>query len=130
MTASQIIGPVATFYGVGGAFAVLLQARQMLDRGTSCEVSARFFTLHVGGYAIWLLYGVSIESVPMVVVHAIGLVLGAITLAVALTLRGSLARPSTWNSCASASDSGDRQGDTPSRAAIDAAGVPGPSSGS
>jgi uncharacterized protein with PQ loop repeat len=105
MTASQIIGAVATLYGVGGAFAVLLQARQMLARGTSCDVSARFFTVHVGGYAIWLLYGTSIESVPIIVVHAIGVVLGAITLAVALTLRGSLVRPSTWNSCASASDS-------------------------
>ena len=102
MTTSQTIGTVATLYGVGGAFAVLLQARQMLARGTSCDVSARFFTVYVGGYAIWLVYGISIESVPIIVVHAIGLLFGAVTLAVALALRGSLLRPATWNSCASA----------------------------
>lgn len=106
MTTSQIIGTVATLYGVGGAFAVLLQARQMLERGTSCDVSARFFTVYVGGYAVWILYGMSIESVPIVVVHAIGLLFGAVTLAVALALRGSLVvRPATWNSCTSASRS-------------------------
>jgi uncharacterized protein with PQ loop repeat len=102
MTTSQGIGIVATLYGVGGAIAVLLQARQMLERGSSCDVSARFFGVYVGGYAIWLLYGMSIASVPIVVVHAIGLVFGAVTLAVALALRGSLLDPASWNSCAPA----------------------------
>ena len=56
----------ATLYGVGAAAAVLLQARQMLRRRGSCDVSVRFFAVYVGGYAIWLLYGLSIASVPRV----------------------------------------------------------------
>src|SRR5918999_3314567 len=96
---TQILATVATLYGVGGALSVLLQARQMLARDGSCDVSARFLATYVGGYAIWLLYGLSLESVPMIVVHAIGLVCGAVTLAVALRLRGSLLSPATWSQC-------------------------------
>ena len=76
----------------------------MLRRRRSCDVSARFFTAYVGGYAIWLLYGVSIASVPLIVVDVVGLLCGGATLAVALRLRGSLVRPSTWVSCDPATD--------------------------
>jgi uncharacterized protein with PQ loop repeat len=83
----QILGTAATVYGLGGALSVLLQARQMYIRGTSCDVSARFLGIYVGGFAIWLLYGLGIESVPIILVHAVGLVCGSITLAVLLWLR-------------------------------------------
>ena len=99
MTTSQILGTAATLYGFGASFAMLLQARQLRERGTSCDVSAVFLGTYVGGYAIWLLYGVSIGSVPIILVHAVGLGFGALTLAVALALRGSLLRPTSWNSC-------------------------------
>ena len=39
------------------AGAVLLQARQVVRRRNSCEVSARSFATYAGGYAVWLLYG-------------------------------------------------------------------------
>jgi uncharacterized protein with PQ loop repeat len=90
---------LATAYGVGAAGAALLQARQLLATRRSCDVSARFFAVYAGGYAIWLAYGVSIASLPLIVVDAIGLLCGSATLAVALALRGSLLHPSTWNSC-------------------------------
>jgi uncharacterized protein with PQ loop repeat len=83
----QILGTAATVYGLGGALSVLLQARQMYLRGTSCDVSARFLGVYVGGFAIWLLYGLGIESVPIILVHAVGLVCGSITLSVLLWLR-------------------------------------------
>jgi hypothetical protein len=90
MTTPQIIATAATLYGVGGALSVLLQARQMLASGGSGDVSLRFLGTYVGGYAIWLSYGLSVESVPIALVHALGLVTGTITLAVALKLRGPL----------------------------------------
>jgi uncharacterized protein with PQ loop repeat len=96
----DLVGAVATVYGIGGALSILLQARQMLARGASCEVSLRFLGVYVGGYAIWLLYGVSVGSVPIVLVHALGLVCGTVTLAVALRLRGPLFRPGRWAECA------------------------------
>ena len=99
METTQILATAATLYGVGGALSILLQARQMLARGASCDVSLRFLGTYVGGYAIWLIYGVSIQSVPIVLVHALGLASGAITLTVALRLRGSLLRPASWSQC-------------------------------
>lgn len=89
----------ATLYGVGAAAAVLLQARQMLRRRSSCDVSARFFAVYAGGYLVWLLYGLSIASMPLIVVDVVGLVCGGATLAIALRLRGSLVRPATWTAC-------------------------------
>jgi uncharacterized protein with PQ loop repeat len=90
---------LATTYGVAAAAAALLQARQLLASRRSCDVSARFFAVYAGGYGIWLAYGLSIGSLPLIVVDAIGLVCGTVTLAIALSLRGSLLRPSTWASC-------------------------------
>jgi uncharacterized protein with PQ loop repeat len=66
----ELIGTLATLYGVGAAGTALLQARQVLRRGSSCEVSARFFASYAGGYAVWLLYGLSIGSLPLILVDA------------------------------------------------------------
>ena len=95
---TQFLGTVATAYGVLGALKSLLQTRQMLARRASCDVSARFLASYAGGYGIWLAYGLSIGSFPLIVVDTVGLLCGGLTLAVALSLRGSVVRPATWNS--------------------------------
>jgi uncharacterized protein with PQ loop repeat len=97
--APQVLELTATVYGVGAAATSLFQARQMLRRRRSCDVSARFFAAYAGGYAIWLLYGLSIQSVPLVLVDAFGLLCAGATLAVTLELRGSILRPRTWSNC-------------------------------
>jgi uncharacterized protein with PQ loop repeat len=97
---TQLLATAATLYGVGGALSVLLQARQMLTRGTSGDVSIRFLATYVGGYAIWLLYGISVQSVPITLVHSLGLVTGTVTLTVALRLRRPLLRQQSWSPCA------------------------------
>jgi uncharacterized protein with PQ loop repeat len=94
----QLLGTVATVYGVLAALKTLLQTRQMLARRSSREVSAGFLASYAGGYAIWLAYGLSTGSLPLIVVDTVGLLCGVLTLAVALSLRGSLIRPATWNS--------------------------------
>jgi MtN3 and saliva related transmembrane protein len=95
---TQLLGTVATVYGVLAALKTLLQARQMLTRRSSHEISARFLASYAGGYAIWLAYGLSTGSLPLIVADTIGLLCAALTLTVALSLRGSLIRPATWNS--------------------------------
>jgi uncharacterized protein with PQ loop repeat len=95
---TQLLGTVATAYGVLAALKTLLQARQMLARHSSHEVSARFLASYAGGYVIWLAYGLSTGSLPLIVVDTIGLLCAALTLAVALSLRGTLILPATWNS--------------------------------
>jgi uncharacterized protein with PQ loop repeat len=95
---TQLLGTAAAAYGVLGALKTLLQTRQMLARRASREVSAGFLASYAGGYAIWLAYGLSAGSVPLIVVDTVGLLCAGLTLAVALSLRGSLFRPATWNS--------------------------------
>ena len=92
---TQVLGTAATLYGLGGAFSVLLQAHQMHSRGSSGDASARFLTVYVGGFAIWLLYGLSTGSIPIVLVHAVGLLCGTVTLGVVLRLRRSAAVAAT-----------------------------------
>ena len=88
-----------TAYGVGAAGAALLQIRPLLQSRGSCQVSARFFAVYAGGYLVWLAYGASIGSLPIMIVDGIGVVGATSTLAVTLSFRGSLLHPSTWNSC-------------------------------
>jgi uncharacterized protein with PQ loop repeat len=102
MSTPELMGSLATLYGLAAAGAALLQARQVLRRGSSCEVSARFFATYAGGYAVWLLYGLSIGSLPLILVDVVGLLCGLITLSITLSLRGSLLRPSSWRTCPSA----------------------------
>ena len=86
---TQLFGTSATVYGVLGALKTLLQTRKMLARRSSREVSAGFLASYAGGYAIWLAYGLSAGSLPLIVVDTVGLLSGGLTLVVALTLRGS-----------------------------------------
>jgi len=95
---TQFLGTVATIYGVLGALKTLLQTRQMLARRTSRGVSAGFLASYAGGYAIWLAYGISAGSLPLIVVDTVGLLCAGLTLAVALSLRGSPIRPAAWKS--------------------------------
>jgi uncharacterized protein with PQ loop repeat len=96
---TSTLAAVVMVYGAAAALSVLLQARQMLARGGSCHVSASFLAAYTGGYALWLLYGVGVRSVPIIVVDALGLVCAAVTLAVALRLRGGLLSPAGWSRC-------------------------------
>ena len=107
---TQLLGAIATLYGLGGALSVLLQARRMSARGTSGDVSVRFFAVYVGGFAVWLLYGIGIGDLPVIVVHAVGLVCGTVTLAVALRLRGPLRGPAVVAATSRSTDEDRAQG--------------------
>jgi uncharacterized protein with PQ loop repeat len=86
---THFLGTLATVYGVLAAVKSLLQTRQMLARRSSGDVSALLLASYAGGYAIWLAYGVSAGSLPLIVVDTVGLLCAGLTLAVALSLRGS-----------------------------------------
>ena len=94
---TQLLGTAATAYGVLAALKSLLQTRQMLARRSSRDVSAGFLASYTGGYAIWLAYGLSIGSLPLIVVDTVGVLCAGLTIAVALSLRGALIRPATWH---------------------------------
>src|SRR6516225_6947492 len=85
---TEFLGTVATVYGVLAALKSLLQTRQMLARRSSRDVSAGFLASYAGGYAIWLAYGLSTGSVPLIVVDTVGLLCAGLTLTVALSRHG------------------------------------------
>ena len=95
---TQFLGIAATVYGVLGALKSLLQTRQMLASRSARAVSPGFLASYAGGYAIWLAYGLSTGSLPLIVVDTVGVLCAGLTLAVALSLRGALIRPATRNS--------------------------------
>ena len=95
---TQFLATVATVYGVLAALKTLLHTRQMPARRSSGDVSAGFLASYAGGYAIWLAYGLSTGSLPLIVVDAVGLLCAGLTLAVALFLRGSPIRLASGNS--------------------------------
>src|SRR5215472_16541817 len=95
---TQFLATAATAYGVLGALKTLLQTRQMLARRSSRDVSAGFLASYAGGYAIWLAYGLASGSLPLIIADTVGLLCAGLTIAVALSLRGSPTRPATWHS--------------------------------
>jgi uncharacterized protein with PQ loop repeat len=84
---SATLGVIATAYGMAAAASSLLQARRMHRRRTSADISLGFLSSYIGGYGIWLTYGLSIGSLPLIVVDAVGLLCGGTTLFIALRLR-------------------------------------------
>src|SRR5258708_7895510 len=97
-SAAQLLGTAATAYGVLAALTTLLQARQMLARGTSCEASGRFSPPSPAGSPMWLVSGLSPGTPPPTPVDAVGLLCAGLTLAAALSLRGPPPPPPPWTS--------------------------------
>ena len=86
------LGATAGAYSVGAAATMLLQARQMIRRGSSRDVSIAFLGSTSGGYLIWLLYGLGIGSVPLIAADVVGLASSAVAVTVAVRLRGGTRR--------------------------------------
>jgi uncharacterized protein with PQ loop repeat len=76
-----------TVYGVWAACASLLQVRRMVRRECSDDVSLGFLGTLVGGYLIWLLYGIRLGDLPLIVVDGVGLLTASAACHVAIGLR-------------------------------------------
>ncbi len=77
MSAETALGVTAAVYGGVGAIAPTLQWQRMATQRSSEDVSVLYLMLYGIGHGIWLAYGISIESVPLMVVDSIGLLVSA-----------------------------------------------------
>ncbi len=84
---ASVLGTIVTVYGLTAGGSSLLQARRMARRGTSEDVSLSFLGMYVAGYALWLVYGLTSGSLPLIIVDIAGVLSGTCTLALALSLR-------------------------------------------
>jgi uncharacterized protein with PQ loop repeat len=80
-----ILGVFALAYGILAAAAPLLQARRVIVRRSAGDLSITWMALYAGGCVVWLLYGISISSTPLIVSQ--GLALMAIGIALAVSAR-------------------------------------------
>ena len=67
----------------------------MARRGTSEDVSLSFLGMYVAGYALWLVYGLTTGSLPLIIVDVAGVLSGTCTLALAVNLHGP-GDPGDW----------------------------------
>jgi|SRR5271163_2764406 len=86
---THVLSVIAAIYGTYGAFAILMQAHQIIARHESCDVSVKFLLSYTLGYGIWLAYGLSAGSLPLIISDTAGLCCGTATLAVAFAYRRS-----------------------------------------
>ena len=85
--ASDQIAVIAGGWGVLMAVAPLLQIRAIVTRGHSDGVSAGHIAVLCVGFVLWLAYGVSIASAPLVITNVVALTTGIATLLVILHYR-------------------------------------------
>jgi uncharacterized protein with PQ loop repeat len=84
---ADLLGTVATTWGVVGAASSLLQARKLVRTQSAESVSVGFLAKYLGGYVAWALYGMAIKSTPLIIVDLIGICASSMTVLTALRVR-------------------------------------------
>lgn len=74
-------------YGIGMSLAPLLQARRMRQRGSSQDVSMPYLAILLGGFVLYLAYGLSISNRVLVVTNVVSAIVTSTTLFIAWRLR-------------------------------------------
>ncbi len=87
MGAAETIAAVTTIGGVTMAASPVLQIRRIRRERSSQGVSALQITVLLVGFALWLLYGISESSVPLIVTNIVALIANAAWLCSALRHR-------------------------------------------
>jgi uncharacterized protein with PQ loop repeat len=86
---ADLLGAVATVWGVVGAASSLLQARKLVQTQSAESVSIGFLAKYLGGYLTWALYGLAIGSTPLIVVDLLGICASSVTVVTALRVRNA-----------------------------------------
>ena len=93
MDAIPFLATAGTAIGLTAAVSLLLQARRLRKLGTACEISIPMRLLALGGYAVWLAYGLVIRDIPLILVDLAGVAGAALVLQVTVALRRQRACP-------------------------------------
>ncbi|MEM7326836.1 MAG: SemiSWEET family transporter [Actinomycetota bacterium] len=78
------IEAVATVYGVLMSLAPLLQARKIVQRRSSADVSTLYLIVLLVGFSLYLAYGISISNRLLIITNTVSIVATAATLLVAV----------------------------------------------
>ena len=85
---TESLGFAAAAWGVLMAISPLLQIRRMLERRSSADVSIAYLAVLQFGFLLWIGYGISLGNPVIALPNSVAAIVGALTMAVARTLRG------------------------------------------
>jgi len=98
---SDTLAVMAATWGVLMAASPLLQIRRTLERRSSADLSLSYLAVLLVGFILWLAYGSSLGNMALIVPNTVALVIGVVTIIVALRFRSGPAtdeRLSKWSS--------------------------------
>lgn len=84
---TDALGVLAASWGVVMAVSPLLQMRRMLQRRSSADVSITYLSVLQVGFMLWILYGWALGNSAIMVPNGVALVVGALTIAIAVRYR-------------------------------------------
>ncbi|MBA2253964.1 MAG: hypothetical protein H0W07_02460 [Chloroflexi bacterium] len=84
---TDILAVVAASWGVAMAISPALQIRRMLQRRSSADVSLGYLAVLLGGFATWLLYGMSLGNLALIIPNIVAFGVGVATFMVAWRFR-------------------------------------------
>ena len=87
MAIVDVLGVAATMAGIVMAVSPALQIRRMLERRSSADVSLEYLGVLMGGWIIWIAYGIALGNFALIVANGVAMVVGVATIAVAWRLR-------------------------------------------
>jgi uncharacterized protein with PQ loop repeat len=76
----------AAVWGVLMAVAPLLQIRRMAQTSSSSDISLGYLTVLQIGFVLWVAYGVAIANMALIIPNTVALIVGLVTIVVAIRL--------------------------------------------
>ncbi len=84
---STVLGVTAATWAVLMALSPLLQAREIVRRGSSEGISLGYFGVLLVGFGLWLAYGLASGDLPLVVPNTLAFLVMAGTIALVVRRR-------------------------------------------
>jgi MtN3 and saliva related transmembrane protein len=85
--AQTVLAAAASCWAVLMGVAPLLQIRRMVRERSSQQVSLGYFAILLIGFALWISYGAAAGLLALVIPNSVSLLVGAVTVIVALRFR-------------------------------------------
>lgn len=101
---SGLLAVLTTIFGTAMSAGFFLQIWKIRRRRSVADISVGMYLIFLPGSALWLLYGISINSLPLMVANVVGLIGIGGVLAGYLRYRGQPHHDAAWGMVRPGSD--------------------------
>jgi uncharacterized protein with PQ loop repeat len=84
---TDALAVLAAGWGVFMALSPILQIRHILNRRSSADVSLEYLWVLIIGFVLWIAYGIALNSLALIIPNGVALMVGSLTIAVAMRYR-------------------------------------------